>query len=212
MVSQPPASPSPNPANVAANVEFLVAHARELERAERDRTGGLDTKAASLVAISGVMLGLTATIGKELGSLTGTPEKVSQASYAVALLALLVAIGAAAWAIWPRSFLTFSLLEIEQYPTREYVSRQSLLVRGTTLRGFVNSVAFARKVNERKGKWLKRAFGSFLIGLAATVVTAITFLWQPEPRMGQTTGAPIRLAFVPDPAQTRTIWERRDRP
>ncbi len=58
------------------------------------------------------------------------------------------------------------------------VSRSSY--RGTTLKGLVSSIGFAREANERKSVWLRLAFVAFFWGLAAAVAAAVAFTWQSD--------------------------------
>jgi hypothetical protein len=162
------AAPTPNP----DTVEALLDTTWRLMQAEAARTESLDRKAATLATFASLLVSLTATLGVRFLELVG--EVWSVAVFLAALAALLLSVGLAVRALFPREYLTLGMEYVRRFPTWAEILKTPEQVRGETMRGLVSAIGRERRSNAVKAQSVRWAFVALAVGLALIAVEAAT--------------------------------------
>lgn len=155
----------PNPDTVA----WLAETAWRLLEAEHARGRAIDTKGSWLVAGSGVVLSVVASLGPAAfeAGMGCVGEKVFAALYGLALVAIAAAIHRiVSSVIWPIVYVNIGSRELRRYRTSRFYTAEPFEVQDRTMRGLVRAVTWAHPQNERKEAALRAGARLFLVGLA----------------------------------------------
>jgi hypothetical protein len=157
------------PGNVRADtVDALLETVRDFLKAEDSRTQSLVGRGSGLAGFSGLVVSLSGLIARDLiGTSSETWVRYVASAFLGAALVLLVAtiVVVVLGILWPRSYDTIAMEEIERYPYPEFVCEEKVMIQGRTMRGLVTALASERKRNARKARWLKWAYGLLMVGL-----------------------------------------------
>jgi hypothetical protein len=173
-VEEPPGKPdnkedsaTPDP----GTVEELVAEARFHAEFEESRFQTNNQRAAWLLALDGVILGLVANQAREMLSdsrLLGSAGKwIATFSLIAAVLLILASAFCALKVILRVNSWGWSIEEIEKMPGDEYIARGKTDTQGTFLAGLVERIKAERRDYPRRRKWLKGAFATLGVALFA---------------------------------------------
>jgi hypothetical protein len=141
-------------------------------QAEAARTESLDRKAATLATFASLLVSLTATLGVRFLELVG--EVWSVAVFLAALGALVLSVGLAVRALFPREYLTLGMEYVRRFPTWAEILKTPEQVRGETMRGLVSAIGRERRSNAVKAQSVRWAFVALAVGLALIAVEAAT--------------------------------------
>lgn len=153
-------------------VEALLDTTWRVFDAETARTESLDRKAATLATFASLLTSLTVTLGTRfLAELEGFGALIV---FWLALLALVISVGLAVFALFPREYLTLGIAYLRRFPTWSEIRKTPEAVRGETMRGLIQAIARERDANDRKAQLVKSAFVFLLIGLLLIAGEAAT--------------------------------------
>jgi hypothetical protein len=169
------ADPQPPPI-VPETVAALLDLVWKLLDDERDREGSVNVRGVGVAGFAGVVVGLSATIAKEVLSpkLNAGWRFGTLGVFVAAVLTLAVVIVYTLLAVLlPRDRPTLGVEEAERYPTLEAVSRPVEIEQGRALNGLVTALAEARNVNDTKARALRRAYLGLIGGLLLVSVLGL---------------------------------------
>lgn len=174
--SEPAAGDVPIGDPVPEAVAALLAIATEAVEDERERGRALDTKCASLVGFTGLILAITgaltpALVDHKLGSV-GQP--LAECSFALAVLALLTAVLLALEGVlMPQKYRSMGTAQVAKFSLPRVQAQEVLWVHQSMLGALRNILAQDRPVNNCKAKltrWVARSLG---VGFVAIAVDAV---------------------------------------
>jgi hypothetical protein len=158
----------PNP----ETIEVLLDTTWRVAGIESQRTDALDRKAAAVATFASVLATLTATLGVRFVEQLDAWWALTL--FAIGLVAFLAAVALALSALRPREYLTLGIAYLERFPTWGEIRKSPDQVRGTTMRGLVQAIAFERDTNVGKAAAVRRSFALLVAGLALVGVEAVT--------------------------------------
>jgi hypothetical protein len=167
----------PDPELREETVDALLENVRRFLEAEDRRSESFIGRASGLAAFAGLIVSLSAFIGRDLliSGIGGWLEGSALVLYGFALVALIATIASVvAGVLWPRSVDTIALEEIERYPFPEFVYQRKVMVQGRTMRGLIVALTSERSRNDRKARWLKVAYAFLTTALFLVAVASAT--------------------------------------
>jgi hypothetical protein len=182
--------------------QFLFDVARELVDAESKRDDAANARAIAVVALSGVMLALTATVSASV-----VKVGIDRGWRVAALVLLTVAIAAlgaaAATALFgvlrPSRFAMLASAEVKKFTTAEYLDRSDATNRQVLLAGMVDIVEQERGRSARKAAWLRRSYALILVAVVALAIAGVLGVFRAAgiiPAHGGHRPEPARAAVV----------------
>jgi hypothetical protein len=159
----------------ADTVDALMETVRDFLHAEDSRGQSLIGRGSGLAGFAGLIVSLSGLIARDLfdRSSSGTASSVAGVVLVVALIALVGTIAVVVFGLlWPRSYDTIAMEEIERYPLQEFVFERRAMVQGRTMRGLIEALASERSRNAAKAKALKLAYLLLGAGLALVALSA----------------------------------------
>lgn len=156
---------------VETNVEWIERRAYELASSETDRTRALDGKASQVLAVAAVATSIAAS---------ALVPRLADAPAAAAWIAggagaaVISAAAAAVCALFPRAFLSFTVEEIGDWPTGDFLTQRPRDIHGRILNGWLEVVLRARRINSLKSHLVRAALASLGVALVLTTVAAGT--------------------------------------
>jgi len=157
-------------------VEALLETVRDFLRAEDDRGQGLITRGSGVATFAGLIVSVLGVLGRQIldQPVDSTAKEAAALAFISAFTLLILTVAIALWGLlWPRSYDTISMEEIERYPYPEFVFADRVMVQGRTMRGLIEGLASERKRNARKAFWLKWAYSTLSLGLVSVAVAAL---------------------------------------
>jgi len=174
--SESAAEDAPVGGAVPETVAALLAIATEAVEDERERGRALDTKCASLVGFTGLILAITgaltpALVDHRLGSV-GQP--LAECSYAVGVLALLTAVLLALEGVlMPQKYRSMGTAQVANFSLPSVQAQKAMWVHQSMLGALKNILAQDRPVNNCKAKLTKWVARSLAVGFAAMAIDAV---------------------------------------
>jgi hypothetical protein len=158
-------------------VDALLDNVRRFLDAEDRRSESIIGRASGVAAFAGLIVSLSAFISRDLltGSIDGWLESSALVLYGFALVALIATIASVvAGVLWPRSFDTIAIEEIERYPLPEFVSEAKVMIQGRTMLGLIVALTSERSRNDGRAKWLKLAYALLTAALILVAAASAT--------------------------------------
>jgi hypothetical protein len=155
-------------------VDALVEQAKFHEEFEESRLHTNNQRAAWLLALDGVILGLAANQAREMlfkSSLLGSTGKwVAAISLFVAVLSVLVSAGCALKVIFRAPSWAWNLEEIQALDSSKSLYQEKAQVQNRFLGGLIERIREERDGYDRRKPWLERAFAALAVALVAVTV------------------------------------------
>ena len=153
--------------------------ARELLSDEDRRSDSLTARGTALTGFVGVVLSLSAAVVGTLGLATSEARLDRWATAVVgglltsALVSLMAAVGIVVWTvIRPFPGTTISLGDTERWTQPEFTQLEAVVVYAYLTNGYRQALRSERHRNNRKARWLTRAYLIVSLGLAFVAVSA----------------------------------------
>lgn len=160
-------------------VDELLVAVRRLATDENDRGASLNTRAAGLTGIAGIVLSLAAVAGAAGGSLATAEVRngVRVAMGALVALALLVLVAAVIMVVskvlLSAQQYTIDISEIRRYPTFAWITRDRVLVQGHLMKAHIQELEVERERNNIRAVWLWRSYALVCCGVALVTVAGV---------------------------------------
>jgi hypothetical protein len=155
-------------------VDELVEQAKFHAEFEESRLHTNNQRAAWLLALDGVILGLAANQAREMlvnSSLLGSTGRwLAAASLLLAVVFVLASAGCALTVIFRTKTWAWDRREIEYLPSSESVTREKAEAQGRFLIGLTQRIRDEREGYGERRRWLERAFVALGIALIAVTV------------------------------------------
>jgi hypothetical protein len=158
-------------------VEALLETTRQLIREEDTRAESLNVRGGGLAGFAGLIAAVAGPLGAAALSdgLNRTVRYVVAIALVAALIALVGAVTAAiAGVLWPKTYSTLGMEEIERYPTYAYITQERVMVQGIALRGAISILTKQRSLNGIKAGWLVWGYRGLLTGIVLVAVATAT--------------------------------------
>ena len=161
---------------VNATVEELLVAVQALLKDESDRAASLNGRASGLTGFIGIILSIAtaavAAIGKDAGTGLHDWVRIAVGGLVALALASLVAavIAVVVKVLLPTEGLTIATAEVMAYPTWEFISRDTTLVRGHLMRGYAIALERDRHRNSDKATWLGRGYKLVCVGIVLVAI------------------------------------------
>jgi hypothetical protein len=153
-----------------ATVDALLETMRDLLRAEDSRSNSLTGRGTSVAGFVGILVSVATAFAKTLASgapaIGGTAKDLAL-RLLIAGLALLSAAGLAAvgWVVFPAPGWVIGEEEVKRYDQPEFVFAETVLVKGTVLRGLIETFVSERHRTDRKANALKLSLVLLILGV-----------------------------------------------
>lgn len=153
-----------------ANVDALLEAVRLLLAEEDSRDQSFNTRGVGLAGFVGIVISLSATLGREaLSASWGAPWKeIAVALFGVVLVSLIgSAVCVVRGVLQPREAASLSMGDVEKFALPEYVYRPKVINQGIIMRGLIDALAIERSRAGRKASGLRWGYRLLLGGLAS---------------------------------------------
>lgn len=155
---------------------FLLEVVQGLLDAEAKRDDAVNSRGIAVVALSGVMLALTASISASV--LEAGVDRGWRILAAVLLSVAIASLAAAATTailgvLRPRRFAMLAISEINKFNSSEYLERSDQMNKEILLTGMVDILAHERSRSATKAAWLRRSYTLILGASAALALTGV---------------------------------------
>ncbi len=141
---------------------------RELLRAEETRATSLHTRGSGLAGFVGVIVSVSAAVGRDALSadLSDGLGLLAVALFATALAALLAAVLCVVLRVLlPQSHETLAMSDVRRYPLPDFVFQDKVMVQGRTMRGLIEELGSQRGLNDARARGLQHSYTLLLVGL-----------------------------------------------
>jgi hypothetical protein len=172
---------------VDGSAGMLLDQARNYVSAESDRATGVQTRATAVVATSGVVLGLTISIAKDLFA-RDVPTTEFRWIFVGTLGVLFLAALLSGIALWPPGSAAAPIEEIEDYVLPENLDRAERATAPALLSSLSAELASIRDSNDGKSRLLRCGMALLVLGaFGAAVQGAAIGLSDPKKKHASTT-------------------------
>jgi hypothetical protein len=151
------------------NVDALLGAVRALLAEEDSRDQSFNTRGVGLAGFVGIVLSLSATLGREaLSASWDAPWKgIAVGLFAAMLLSLLAsALSVVRGVLQPREASSLSMTDVEKFALPEFVFRPKVVNQGFIMRGLIEALAIERGRAGRKAYGLRWGYRWLLLALA----------------------------------------------
>lgn len=160
----------------APQARFLFEVVQDLLDAEAKRDDAANGRAIAVVALSGAMLAVTASV--TAGALRAGVDRGWRVVALVLLVTAVTALGAAAacamvGVLRPRRFAMLATAEVKKFTTDEYLGRSNDANHQVLLTGLVDILEHERSRSADKATWLRRSYALILLAVAALAVIGV---------------------------------------
>ena len=152
------------------NVDALLGAVRDLLAEEDSRDQSFNTRGVGLAGFVGIVVSLSATLGREaLSARWGAPWKGIAVGLFAAVLVFLIlsAIAVVQGVLQPKEASSLSMTDVEKFALPEFVFRPKVVNQGFIMRGLIEALAIERGRAGRKASGLRWGYRFLLAGLAS---------------------------------------------
>jgi hypothetical protein len=158
-------------------VDALLEAVRDLLRTEDTRSQGLNGRGTALTGFVGIIVSVSATVGKAILSGSGVHDGWRTAAawvLGIGLVLLMLSVVSVVWGVLlPQSSVAIATSEVGLFAEPEYVFREKVMVQGSILRGLIDVLAAERDANGHKADWLKASYLLLTSGLVLVAAEAL---------------------------------------
>jgi hypothetical protein len=129
-------------------------------------------KAATVATFASLVAGLTATLGVRF--VDHFDQWWAVLIFIAGLVLLIGSVGSAVVTLLPREHLSLGIAYLERFPTWAEVRKPPEAVRGTTMRGLIETIARERQLNDRKASLIRASLVLLFVGLVLIALEGAT--------------------------------------
>jgi len=161
-------------------VDSLLEGVQYLITAEESRAESLNGRATGITGFVALVVTAAAALSRvPSGHIGGTTRAIAIATFLIAVAAFLAAISTTIFEVLvPSPGLTLADEELDRFPTYEWITRRPVEVHGHLMKAGIATLKSERERNDRKARWLKRAYVSVLVGVVCLAGDGLMLLYS----------------------------------